>query len=78
VHVSFRNHSIAHATLHVEPKYTIRNGGTHGNGITNWQDVGIDGNAFRAVFLDAKSPDGIPKNSPIGVCRPNLAMIDAG
>jgi hypothetical protein len=78
VHISFRNHSIAHVTLHVEPKYTIRNGGTHGNGITNWQSVGIDGRAFRAVFLDAKSPDGVPKNSPIATCQPDLAMIEAG
>lgn len=78
VHMSFRNHSIAHVTLHVEPKYTIKNGGTHGNGITNWQSVGIDGHAFRAVFMDAKSPDGVPKNSRIGACQPDLAMIEAG
>jgi hypothetical protein len=78
VHITFRNHSIEHVTLHVEPKYTIRNGGTHGNGITNWQSVGINASAFRAVFLDAKAPDGVPKNSPIGSCRPDLADIQSG
>ena len=78
VHITFRNHSIAHVTLTIEPKYTIRNGGTHGNGLTNWQDFGIDGNAFRAVFIDAKAPDGIPKNAPIGACQPDLIQIKAG
>jgi hypothetical protein len=78
VHITFRNHSVEHVTLSVEPKYTIRNGGTHGNGITNWQSVGINASAFRAVFLDAKAPDGVPKNSPIGSCRPDLADIESG
>ncbi len=78
VHITFRNHAVEHVTLHVEPKYTIRNGGTHGNGITNWQSVAIDAKAFRAVFLDAKAPDGVPKNSPIGSCRPDLADIESG
>ena len=78
VHISFRNHAIAHVTLTIEPKYTIRYGGTHGNGLTNWQDVGINARGFRAVFLDAKAPDGVPKNSTISSCAPDLIDIKAG
>jgi hypothetical protein len=78
VHITFRNHAVAHVTLTVEPRYTIRNGGTHGNGFTNWQYIGINAGAFRAVFIDAKAPDGVPKNSPIGSCRPDLQDEKAG
>jgi hypothetical protein len=72
VHVSFRNRAVEHVTLHVIPRYTIRNGGTHGDGITNIKSVGINARAFRAVYIDAGAPDGVPKNSPIGKCRPYL------
>ena len=72
VHVSFRNHAVEHVTLSVDPAYTIKNGGTHGDGITNLQSIGINGNAFRAVFIDAGKPDGVPAKSPIGVCKPHL------
>ena len=72
VHITFRNHAVEHVTLSVEPRYTIRNGGTHGDGISNIQSIGLNASAFRAVFIDAKAPDGVPKNSPIGTCRPYL------
>ena len=50
----------------------------HGNGFTNWQQVGINGRAFRAVFIDAKAPDGTPKNSPIVMCGPDLQDEKSG
>jgi hypothetical protein len=78
VHITFRNHAVEHVTLTVEPRYTIRNGGTHGSGITNWKSIGINASAFRAVFIDAGAPDGVPKNSPIGSCRPDLQDEKSG
>jgi len=78
VHITFRNHAVEHVTLTVEPKYTIRNGGTHGSGFTNFKSIGINASAFRAVFIDAGAPDGVPKNSPIGSCRPDLQDEKSG
>jgi hypothetical protein len=78
IHISFRNHAVEHVTLTVEPKYTIRNGGQHGSGFTNFKSIGINASAFRAVFIDAGAPDGVPRNSPIGSCRPDLQNEQSG
>lgn len=78
VHISFRNRAVEHVTLHVYPRYTIRNGGMHGDGFTNVKSVGINASAFRAVYIDAGAPDGVPKNSPIGTCRPYLSDEKSG
>jgi hypothetical protein len=43
VHISFRNRAIAHVTLHVMPKYKIRDGGQHGSGLGSLEDIGVDG-----------------------------------
>jgi hypothetical protein len=78
VHVSFRNSSPEHVTLSVEPHYKVKRGAWHGSGLTNWQSIGINGGAFRAVFIDAGAPDGVPKNWPIAICNPDLSDIESG
>jgi hypothetical protein len=78
VHISFRNRAIAHLTLHVMPKYKIREGGQHGSGLGSLEDIGVDGKAFRSVWIDAGKPKGVPAKSPISSCEPYLFSLQTG
>jgi hypothetical protein len=77
IHVRFRNSSVEHITIHWHPSYTIRNGGSHGEGLSSMQDSGVNGKASRGVFVKQK-PKGVPAGSPIGVCKPSFGLVESG
>ena len=77
VHVTFRNTSIEHLTIHWHPSYTIVGGGGHGDGLTSIQDAGIDAGATRQVFA-TQEPKGVPADSTIDECKPSYSTVDSG
>lgn len=72
--VAFHNRFGAHVTVHVEPKYRIKNGGTHGEGITNVEDVGLDSGETRTWDKDLK-PAGISGHPAITACIPGVDVL---
>ena len=42
LHVRFRNDSVEHVTVNWHPSYVIRDGGSHGTGLTSVQSSGVD------------------------------------
>lgn len=74
VAATFANSLEAHVTVHVEPTYTLKNAGQHGDGLTNWTDVGVDAGATRAWTHDVGHPAGVKGTPAIRVCNPRLAL----
>jgi hypothetical protein len=72
--IVFYNPFGAHVTVHTEPKYRIRNGGTHGEGITNVEDVGLDSGETRTWQKDLK-PAGISGHPAITACIPGVDVL---
>ena len=62
----------------IEPAYDILRGTTHGAGITNTKDFGVDGGAFRSLWIDAGKPKGVATRSVISRCHPSLFLIKSG
>ena len=77
VHARFRNTSIEHITIHWHPSYTIRGGGSHGEGMSSLQDSGVNAHASRGMFVQQK-PKGVPAGSPISVCKPSFNSVESG
>jgi hypothetical protein len=78
VHVNLKNRAVEHITATVKPRYFIARGGEHGSGFTSAKDFGFDAGEFRALFIDAGKPDGVPPGSTIGRCAPYLYLIKSG
>lgn len=80
VAATFANKLAAHVTVHVVPTYTLANAGQHGDGITNWTDVGIDAGATREWTHELGRPDGVSGTPAIRACRPTLTLngVDLG
>jgi hypothetical protein len=78
VHVSAKNTSAEHVTASIKPRYYIRRGGVHGDGITSIEDKGFDAGEFRSLWLDAGKPKGVPAKTPISRCAPYLFSIKSG
>lgn len=77
IHVRFRNSSVEHITIHWHPSYTIKGGGSHGEGLSSLQDSGVNAHASRGVFVKQK-PKGVPAGTPIGVCKPSYQSVESG
>jgi hypothetical protein len=77
IHARFRNTSIEHITIHWHPSYTIRGGGSHGDGLSSLQDSGVNAHASRGMFVKQK-PKGVPAGSPIGACKPSFSTVESG
>lgn len=73
--VTFTNGLAAHVTVHLEPKYTLKDAGAHGEGFTNVEDVGIDAKATREWETEL-DPAGIEDAQPaITECNPTLDVL---
>jgi hypothetical protein len=77
IHARFRNTSIEHITIHWHPSYTIRGGGSHGEGFSSLQDSGVNAHASRGMFVKQK-PKGVPAGSRISVCKPSFSTVESG
>ena len=77
IHVRFRNSSVEHLTIHWHPSYTIRGGGSHGEGFGSLQDHGVDAHAARGVYVKQK-PKGVPAGSPLSACKPSYSSVESG
>lgn len=77
IHVRFRNSSVEHITIHWHPSYTIKGGGSHGDGLSSLQNSGVNAHASRGVYVKQK-PKGVPAGSPIGVCKPSFSSVQSG
>lgn len=77
IHVRFRNTSVEHITISWHPSYTIRGGGPHGDGFSSIQESGISAHASRGVYV-MQQPKGVPKGTPIGVCKPSFFNVESG
>jgi hypothetical protein len=77
IHARFRNSSVEHITIHWHPSYSIRGGGSHGNGLSSLQDDGVNAHASRGVFIKQK-PEGVPKGTPIASCHPSFFNVESG
>lgn len=78
LHISFRNRLGAHITVHVQPNYRLANAGLHGDGLGSQKDFGIDPGAFRAVYEDLGTPEGVSGHPRITVCGPEINGVDLG
>jgi hypothetical protein len=77
IHVRFRNSSVEHITITWHPSYTIRDGGSHGDGISSLQNSGVNGHASRGVYVQQK-PKGVPSGTPIAQCKPSFFEVKSG
>jgi hypothetical protein len=77
IHVRFRNSSVEHITIHWHPSYTIRGGGSHGEGLSSMQDSGVNAHASRGAYVKQK-PKGVPAGTPIGICKPSFSSVQSG
>jgi hypothetical protein len=77
IHVRFRNTSVAHITISWHPSYEIRDGGSHGDGLSSIQDSGVNAHAVRVVVAK-QQPQGIPAGSPIATCKPSFFDVKSG
>jgi hypothetical protein len=77
VHVRFRNASIEHVTISWHPSYTVRDGGSHGTGLTSIQSSGVNAHASRGVFVK-QQPQGVPPGSPLASCDPSFSDVESG
>ena len=77
IHARFRNSSIEHITINWHPSYSIRGGGSHGDGFSSMEDSGVNAHASRGVFVKQK-PKGVPKGSPISACHPSFSLVESG
>jgi hypothetical protein len=77
IHVRFRNIAIEHITISWHPSYTIRGGGSHGEGLSSLQDSGLNARASRGVYVKQK-PKGVPAGSPLAVCKPSFSSVKSG
>ena len=78
VHVNLKNGSAEHITASIEPAYDILRGSTHGAGITNLKNFGVDGGAFRSLWIDAGKPKGVAPHAVISRCHPSLFLVKSG
>jgi hypothetical protein len=78
VHASAKNTAAEHVTASIKPRYYIRRGGAHGDGLSSVQDKGFDAGEFRSLWLDAGKPKGVPAHTPISRCAPYLFLIKSG
>lgn len=72
--MTFKNSFGAHVTVHVEPLYRIKNGGAHGEGFTNTEDVGLDPGETRVWETDL-DPAGIEGQPAISACTPGVDVL---
>ena len=72
--ITFKNNLGAHVTVHLEPRYKLKNAGKHGEGITNVEDVGIDAGATRKWETDL-DPAGVEGQPKITACNPALDVL---
>jgi hypothetical protein len=77
IHVRFRNSSVEHVTVDWHPSYVIRDGGSHGTGLTSIQSSGVDAHATRVLTVQ-QSPDGVAAGSAIGQCEPAFEDVESG
>ena len=77
IHARFRNSSIEHITINWHPSYSIRGGGSHGDGFSSMEDSGVNAHASRGVFVKQK-PKGVPKGSPLSACHPSFSFVECG
>jgi hypothetical protein len=77
IHVQMRNTSVEHVTVNWHPSYTIRNGGTHGDGLSSVQSNGFDAGEVRQLIAK-QDPKGVPDGSRLGVCKPSFQTIQSG
>ena len=77
IHVRFHNRSVEHITISWHPSYLIRNGGSHGDGLTSIQDSGVNRHATRVVVVK-QQPQGVPAGSRIASCKPSFFEVKSG
>jgi hypothetical protein len=77
IHVRFHNASVEHITISWHPSYLIRDGGSHGDGLTSIQDSGVNGHSTRVVVAK-QQPQGVPVGSPIAKCKPSFFSVKSG
>jgi hypothetical protein len=77
VHVTMRNDSAEHVTIYWNPRYTIRAGGIHGDGLTAAEDDGFDSGETRSLISE-QQPKGVAAGKPLASCSPHFEMINSG
>lgn len=77
VHVKMTNSSVEHVTVKWEPKYTILNGGQHGESIGAQQSSGFDAGETRSLIA-TQSPEGVTAGSALASCEPDFWDIQSG
>ena len=77
LHARFRNSSIEHVTIQWHPSYSVRGGGSHGDGLSSLEDSGVNAHASRGVFVKQK-PKGVPKGSSLSACHPSFFVVKSG
>ena len=76
VHLSavFKNTFSAHVTVHMNPTYTLKNAGLHGNGLTSTKDIGLDAGELR-TFTVNQNPEGVDSHPRISSCHPGVDVL---
>jgi hypothetical protein len=79
MHGTFRNGTAAHVTVQVQPNYTLKNAGIHGDGLTSQASVGIDASTTRNWSESIGTPEGgIKPGTPINKCAPEINDVELG
>jgi hypothetical protein len=77
VHVTMKNASAEHVTVDWYPRYAIRAGGIHGDGLSAAESNGFDSGETRSLH-SKQSPKGVRKFTRLAWCRPHFQMIESG
>jgi hypothetical protein len=77
VHVTMSNRSAEHVTVNWYPRYSIRAGGIHGDGLSAAESNGFDSGETRSLN-SKQSPKGVAKFARLAWCRPHFQMIESG
>jgi hypothetical protein len=77
VHVLFANSSAETLKVNWHPSYLIRNGTSHGTGLTSMKETKIAAGSTVEVF-NKQSPAGTTAGTPIAKCYPSFFNVQAG
>jgi hypothetical protein len=76
LHVRLENGMNARIDVAIVPKYTIENGGDHGDSFGSDLTVPVNALGYTEAVLDAGSPEGVAAQTPIDKCEPHLEDVD--
>ena len=77
VHVRMQNKSAEHVTVNWYPRYAIKRGGIHGDGLSAAGSNGFDSGEVREL-ISKQEPQGVRDYTRIAWCRPHFQMIESG